>query len=431
MRAVGDGGARWSPDNRRDMPILPQPDSRQAWWRMLATLALMTVGSAGMYVVSVMLPAVQAEFGVTRAQASLPYTLLMIGFGIGCVLMGKLADRFGIVPVILLGAVSLGLGFVACGWVGSVTGYAVVQGLFIGLLGSSATFVPLVADTSLWFVKRRGIAVAVCASGNYLAGAIWPPLVQHFIETVGWRSTYVGLGVFSVASMLALAGAMRGKSPAAITTPGKAGAPVPSIRPFGLSLGQAQGLLCVAGTACCVAMAMPQVHIVAYCGDLGFGPARGAEMLSLMLACGIVSRLVSGAICDRIGGVRTLLLGSFLQGVALLMFIPFDGLLSLYVVSAMFGLFQGGIVPSYAIIVREHFPPAEAGARVGTVIMCTLFGMALGGWMSGKVFDLTGSYHAAFVNGALWNALNLSIALWLWRRVSRARTALASAPQPA
>ncbi len=398
---------------------LPQPDTRQAWWRLFAALLLMTIGSAGMYVVSVMLPAVQAEFGVSRADASLPYTLLMIGFGVGCVVMGKLADRVGIVPVILLGAVSLGLGFVACGWVGSITGYAVVQGLLIGLLGSSTTFVPLIADTSLWFVKRRGIAVAVCASGNYLAGAIWPPVVQHFVETVGWRATCVGLGIFTVVSMVALAGAMRARSPAATNAPVKAGGPVPSNRPFGLSLNQAQGLLCVAGVACCVAMAMPQVHIVAYCGDLGFGAARGAEMLSLMLACGIVSRLVSGAICDRIGGVRTLLLGSFLQGVALLLFIPFDGLLSLYVVSAMFGLFQGGIVPSYAIIVREHFPPAEAGARVGTVIMCTLFGMALGGWMSGKVFDLTGSYHAAFINGAAWNALNLSVALYLLWRVRR------------
>ena len=400
----------------------PQPDSPQAWWRLLATLLLMTIGSAGMYVVSVMLPAVQADFGISRAEASLPYTLLMIGFGLGCVLMGKLADRFGIVPVIVLGAFSLGLGFVACGWVGSVTSYAIVQGLLVGLLGSSATFVPLVADTSLWFIKRRGIAVAVCASGNYLAGAIWPPVVQHFVSTVGWRPTYVGLGVFTFVTMLLLALAMRAKTPALQVAVVKAGGPVPSNRPFGLSLGMAQGLLCVAGTACCVAMAMPQVHIVAYCGDLGFGPARGAEMLSLMLASGIVSRLVSGAICDRIGGVRTLLLGSFLQGVALLLFIPFDSMASLYVVSALFGLFQGGIVPSYAIIVREHFPPAEAGARVGTVIMCTLFGMALGGWMSGKVFDLTGSYHAAFINGALWNALNLSVALFLLWRLRRADT---------
>jgi MFS family permease len=193
-----------------------------------------------------------------------------------------------------------------------------------------------------------------------------------------------------------------------------------SERPFGLSLNKAQFLLCVAGVACCVAMAMPQVHIVAYCTDLGFGAARGAEMLSLMLASGIASRLISGAICDRIGGLRTLVLGSVLQGVALLLFLPFDGLVSLYVISALFGLFQGGIVPAYAIIVREYFPAKEAGSRVGAVIMATLLGMALGGWMSGKVFDLTGSYHAAFINGVLWNALNLSIALWLLWRVKRA-----------
>src|SRR5258707_98670 len=192
------------------------------------------------------------------------------------------------------------------------------------------------------------------------------------------------------------------------------GGVVASTRPLGMSLTQAQALLCVAGVACCVAMAMPQVHIVAYCADLGYGSARGAQMLSLMLGCGIVSRLVSGVICDRIGGLRTLLLGSVLQGLALLLFIPFDGLVSLYVVSALFGLFQGGIVPSYAIIGREHFPPAEAGARVGTVLMATLFGMALGGWMSGMVYDLTGSYHAAFINGIGWNLLNLSSALVLF-----------------
>jgi MFS family permease len=163
-------------------------------------------------------------------------------------------------------------------------------------------------------------------------------------------------------------------------------------------------------------MSMPQVHIVAYCADLGYGAARGAEMLSLMLACGIVSRLVSGWICDHIGGIRTLLLGSALQGLALLLFLPFDGMVPLYVISALFGLFQGGIVPSYAIIVREHFPPQEAGVRVGSVIMATLVGMALGGWLSGKVFDLTGSYQAAFINGLAWNLLNLCIASWLfWR----------------
>jgi MFS family permease len=404
-------------------------DSRYAWTRLVVTLALMTIGSSAMYVVSVVLPAVQAEFGVARADASLPYTLLMIGFGLGGIAMGKLADRYGVMVPVLVGAGGLGTGFIAAGLSGSLTGFAIAHGLLLGLLGSSATFAPLVADTSLWFVRRRGIAVAICASGNYLAGAVWPPIVQHFVETVGWRTTYIGLGIFCAVTMPLLAALMRQRPPTAVAAAAptrRAGAAVvPSTRPFGLSLNQAQALLCVAGVACCVAMSMPQVHIVAYCGDLGYGAARGAEMLSLMLACGIVSRLVSGLICDRIGGLRTLLLGSVLQGVALLLFIPFDSLTSLYIISALFGLFQGGIVPSYAIIVREHFPPAEAGARVGTVLMATLLGMALGGWMSGKVFDLTGSYDAAFLNGVGWNLLNLTIALWLLARARRERQGVA------
>jgi MFS family permease len=400
-----------------------QADSRYAMLRLGITLLVMTVGSSGMYVVSVMLPAVQAEFGVARADASLPYTLLMLGFGVGGVLMGRLADRFGVMWPLLIGALSLGVGYVACGMADSIVAFIAAQAVLVGLLGSAAAFAPLVADTSLWFVKRRGIAVAVCASGNYVAGAIWPPIAQHFIETVGWRQTYIGMGIFCGLAMAALALFFRARPPALAAVPTGAtssAAPVRNMmRPFGFSMGTAQGLLCVAGVACCVAMAMPQVHIVAYCGDLGYGAARGAQMLSLMLGFGVVSRLVSGAICDRIGGLRTLLLGGVLQCVALLLFLPFDGLVPLYVISALFGLFQGGLVPSYAIIVREHFPPAEAGARVGTVLMFTLFGMALGGWMSGKIFDLTGSYHAAFLNGIGWNLLNVSIAALLTFRVWR------------
>lgn len=383
----------------------------------MITLALMTVGASGMYVVPVVLPAVQADFGVARADASLPYTLLMIGFGLGGVLMGRLADRFGVMVPLLIGAVGLGLGYAAAAMASNIWMFTLAHGFLIGLLGSSATFAPLLADTSLWFVRRRGIAVAVCASGNYVGGAIWPPVVQHFVETVGWRHTYLGLGLFSVITMAGLALLMRKRPPMAVAAPvNRNFAASPSSLPFGLPPGKAQALLCIAGVACCVAMAMPQVHIVSYCTDLGYGAARGAEMLSLMLACGVVSRLVSGVICDRIGGLRTLLLGSALQGIALLMFLPFNGLVSLYLIAALFGLFQGGIVPSYAIIVREYFVPAEAGARVGTVIMATMFGMALGGWMSGKVFDLTGSYQAAFLNGIAWNLLNLGIALFLlWR----------------
>lgn len=405
------------------------PDSRAAWVRLSISLALMTIGSSGMYVVAVVLPSVQAEFGVARADASLPYTLMMVGFGLGGVLMGKLADRYGVMWPLLLGAVGVSSGFALAALAPNVWVFALVHGVLLGMLGCSATFAPLVADTSLWFVRRRGIAVAICASGNYLAGAIWPPIVQHFVETIGWRNAYLGLAAFSAVTLPLLALLMRARPPegTAAAPAVRAGAPVPSDRPFGLSLNQAQVLLCIAGVACCVAMSMPQVHIVAYCGDLGYGAARGAQMLSLMLAAGIVSRLISGAICDRIGGLRTLLLGSVLQGVALLLFLPFDSLASLYVISALFGLFQGGIVPSYAIIVREYFPAKEAGARVGTVLMFTLVGMALGGWMSGKVFDLTGSYQAAFVNGIAWNLLNLVIALTLLRRSMRPRPPLSPA----
>jgi len=279
-------------------------------------------------------------------------------------------------------------------------------------------------------VKRRGIAVATCASGNYLGGAIWPPIVQHYVESVGWRQTYIGLGIVCFVLMTTLALTLRRRPPsmaspwapslspstAAMAGYGRGPNASRAGMPFGLTPTQATVLLCIAGLSCCVAMSMPQVHIVAYCGDLGYGAARGAEMLAVMLGFGIVSRLASGVICDRIGGLRTLLLGSALQGVALLLFLPFDGLVPLYVIAALFGLFQGGIVPSYAIIIREHFPPTEAGARVGMVLMFTLFGMALGGWLSGKVFDLTGSYHAAFINGIGWNLLNLTIALTLLHR---------------
>ena len=392
--------------------------------RLGIALLLMTLGGSGMYSVVVVLPQLQAEFGVTRADASLPYTLTMVGFGLGGILMGRLADRFGVMVPALIGSVALGIGFVAAGSAGSLWQFSLAQGLLIGALGSAATFAPLVADISHWFTRRRGIAVAICISGNYVAGALWPPVLQHYFTSIGWRQTYIGVGLFCFAAMLPLALLLKRRAPRADGDEPLGGAASWPQRPLGFTPGQLQGLLCVAGVACCVAMSMPQVHIVAYCGDLGYGPARGAEMLSTMLGFGIVSRLAFGWISDRIGGLRTLLLGSGLQAIALALFLPFDGLVSLFVISAMFGLFQGGIVPSYAMIVREHFSPLEAGQRVATVLMATLFGMALGGWMSGEIFDLTGSYRAAFLNGIGWNLLNLAIVFELLRRARR-RFALA------
>jgi len=317
-------------------------ESPYAWMRLAVSLLLMTIGGSGMYSVTVVLPRIQSEFGVARGDASLPYTVTMIGFGLGGILMGRLADRFGVLVPVGLGAAGLGAGYIAAGLAPNLWLFCAAQGLLIGLLGTSATFAPLVADTSQWFDRRRGIALAICMSGNYTAGAIWPPVMQHFIDTVGWRQTYVGMGVFCVAAMVPLALVLRRRPPVHALAPTTAGARSQAgERPMGMSPGTVQALLCVAGVSCCVAMSMPQVHIVAYCGDLGFGAARGAEMLSLMLGLGVVSRLASGWISDRIGGLRTLLLGSGLQVVALLLFLPFKGLVSLYVVSGLFGPVPG------------------------------------------------------------------------------------------
>jgi MFS family permease len=335
----------------------------------------------------------------------------MIGFAVGGVLMGRLADRFGIVVPVVIGALMLGIGYVAAASATSLWQFMLAQALLIGLLGSSATFGPLVADVSLWFVRRRGIAVAIVASGNYLAGTIWPPLLQAAIAAVGWRQAHMGIAAVCVTVMLPLALALRRRVPVEdASSPLGARDIADTLR---MSPGTLQVLLVVAGLACCIAMSMPQVHIVAYCADLGYGPARGAQMLSLMLGLGVVSRLASGLIADRIGGVGTLIVGSTLQCLALLFYLPFDGLTSLYVVSALFGLSQGGIVPSYALIVRDYFPAREAGARISLVLMATIVGMALGGWMSGAIYDLTGSYQAAFMNGIAFNLLNMSIAFWL------------------
>ena len=293
--------------------------------------------------------------------------------------------------------------------------------LLIGL-GTSAMFAPLMAEVSHWFERYRGLAVTIVASGNYIAGALWPPLIGWGSASIGWRATHVAIGIFCAVAMALLLLVLRaqiGKD----AVHDHVNAPPPRLD-LNLSTNTLTALLSVASICCCIAMAMPQVHIVAYCGDLGYGVARGAEMLSLMMGFGIVSRIGSGFLADRIGGIRTLLIGSVAQAFALLFYLFFDSLTSLYLISAMFGLFQGGIVPSYAIIVREAMPAREAATRVGIVIFASVVGMSFGGWVSGVIFDATGSYAAAFLNGLAWNALNITITVALLLR-ARQRLAMA------
>jgi MFS family permease len=383
-------------------------DSTYAWVRLCIALVLGTIGSVGMWSYVVALPPVQADFGILRNLASLPYTMAMIGFAFGGVAMGRLADRYGIVVPAIAGTLLTALGFLGAGYAPNIWVLSAAH-VVIGF-GCSGTFGPIVADMSHWFRKRRGIAIGIASCGNYAAGAIWPPVVQHFIIADGWRAAHIGIAVFCLVTMIPLALMLRRPSPVEHVDVSGAGTAHGTL---GLKPNTLQALLAIAGISCCVAMAMPQVHIVAYCADLGYGVARGAEMLSLMLGLGLIARIASGSIADKIGGLGALMIGSALQAFALLLYLGFNGLTSLYVVSALFGLFQGGIIPMYAVIVREYFSPKDAGVRVGIALMFALFGMALGGWMSGAIFDLTGSYRAAFANGFLWNLLNLAIVGWL------------------
>ena len=388
-------------------------DSLYSWTRLLIALLLATVGNIGMWVVVIVLPDIQQEFKIDRGTASIPFALTMVGFAIGNWVMGHVVDRYGITKTIILAATVNTAGYIAAMYVNNVYYLSILQ-FFIGL-GTAAAFGPLIADTSHWFLKRRGIAVALIASGNYFSGAIWPPLFNNTLQSDGWRDVYWILALSTVFIMIPLSFLLAKKISEETARISDAASSNKrqnvSISPKALTI-----LLSIAGIGCCVAMSMPQVHIVAFCIDLGFGPAVGAEMLSLMLIGGIISRLINGLIADKLGGVYTLLIGSTLQCIALFLYLPFDGLVSLYIVSLVFGLSQGGIVPSYAIIIREYLPGADAGTRVGFVMMCTIMGMAIGGWMSGWIYDLTGSYAAAFWNGIVWNFLNIAIVLFLITR---------------
>lgn len=395
-----------------------QPDSPYAWLRLAVALVVGTVACVGSWSVVVVLPAMQGEFDTLRAGASLPYTCAMLGFGVGQIVMGRVADRYGISVPIIAGALLLAAGYAAAGLSHSLWQFAAAHGLLIGM-GSAAGFSPLISDLSHWFRRHRGLAVVCGASGSYLAGVVWPQIITWGLAHHGWRATHFGIAVAALVIMLPLAPFFR-RQPAAATLAAAEAHSAGARGDLGLSAGQLQLLLCVAGFACCVAMAMPQVHIVAYCGDLGYGVARGAEMLSLMMLLGIVSRIGSGFIADRIGGVATLALGSLMQGVALFLYLWFDGLQSLYVVSAIFGLFQGGIVPMYAVIIREYLPAKQAGVRIGLVMSVTVLGMAVGGYLSGVIFDYFSSYRMAFLNGLAWNLVNLSVVCWLMLRSRRA-----------
>lgn len=381
-------------------------------------MAVAVVGSIGMWASIVVLPAMQEEFGVDRAVATFPYTFSMVGFALGTIIMGRALDKWGITPVLVTSAGFLALGFGGSALSPEIMLVAYLHG-FSGF-GAGASFAPIIADASQWFMRRRGIAVALAASGNYLAGAIWPTPIAWIMADHGWRGAYGAIAVLVLVVVVPGALLLRRQIDEASTHIATSAAAA-KVRATGLTPRSLQILLIIAGIGCCVAMSMPQVHIVALCIDRGFGAVAGAEMLSLMLFGGVFSRLGFGMLADRIGGLKVLLMGSILQCLALCLFLIQGDMASLYLISFIFGLSQGGIVPSYAIVVREFLPPLEAGRRVGLVMSATIVGMAFGGWFTGWLYDQSGSYALAIWNGVGWNLMNIAIVILILLRMGPAK----------
>ncbi len=383
--------------------------------RLATVLALMTLGCSAMYAGVMVLEPLALELNTGRGNSSLIYGTFMIGFALGGVFMGRLADRMGIMIPALIGSLALPAGFYLAAHASSILEICLAFSLLCGFLGSSFSMAPLIADISHWFSRRRGLAVGIAFSGSYVAGAIWPPILQRMFDAQGWRESFVDLALLTLILMALLSLLLYPRSPINEQLP-TASSANSNLTNSAISAGTLQSLIYLAGFGCCVAMAMPQVHIVPYVMDLGHPAIRGAEMLGLMLGFGVISRVGSGWLSDRIGGLATLVLGSALQLAVLIAFLTGNSLVFLYGISIAFGLSQGGIVPSYTIILRAFFPPKQAGWRISTSFLFTVAGMAFGGWIAGLLYDLTGSYTVSFLNAIGFNILNLWVAASLLKK---------------
>lgn len=395
------------------------------WTVATASLAMLSIGFGTPYVLTVGLKTIAAEQDWPRWVPSLAIGANMLGAGAGGILMGWLADRYGAWKPASLAGLMILIGAVVAVVSDNAIGLVLGFGVFIGFLGNGALFTPLLANITRWFDRRRGVAIAIVASGQSVSGAVFPSIFTYTIEGYGWRQTLLVFAVFGVLTITPLAFLLRRRPPAPLPSQ-VAADPVKGARVLGLHPNVALGILSLAIVGCCVAMAMPLVHLVSYCTDLGFQSARGAEMLSLLLACAFLARMFWGRMGDRLGGLMTILIGSSAQAVVLLLFTLVDNLIALYLVAASFGIAFGGIIPCYPLVVRQLFPVSEVGWRIGVVILFGTIGMALGGWLGGLVFDLTASYRPAFLVGVAFNIFNLLLigGLLLQRR----RPPLAYAP---
>ena len=392
-----------------DNYLLPQSiESRASWVAAGVTLAILSIAYGSTLLIVVGLRTMELQLGVARSTLALVGSLTWVGTGLGGIAMGWISDRIGIRVSALTGTVMIALGL-ALSAVGNIWALYIGQGILIGFLGMGGLYPPLLVYISRWFDRRRGTAIALISSGQYIAGVIWPTIFQHFFATAGWRVTYLGFAVVVLFGILPIATFFLNPPPVAVAAASEA-AKVNHIhgdRVLGLRPNTVQAILCVAGFCCCIPMAIPQGHLVAFCGDIGLSSSTGAAMLSVLLGCAFITRQFWGAFADRHGGLKTVAAGSACQAIAIAAFLLTQNEVGLFFISAAFGFGFSGIIPAYVVAIRDLFPSSEASWRIPLVLFTSMSGMAVGSWLAGVLFDHFGFYAPAFGSGVLFNILNL------------------------
>jgi MFS family permease len=401
-------------------------ETRYGWVIVFASLAVHSIGLGAPTILFVALKPIAADLGTARAVPSLAYSMLMVGAGVGGVAMGWWMDRRGILQPVVFGSLMVGLGAIVASQSESRWSLYVANGLLIGLLGKAAMIAPLVANVTRWFDRRRGLAVAIITAGQGVAGAVWPGIIQSMNDAFGWRGTYLYYGIFALLTMLPITLLLRPRPPVDLGASARSRLQR-AARVLDLPQKAVQGMLWLAVVGCCTAMAMPIVHLVSHATDLGHDPRNAALLLSILFTAAFVSRIGFGMLADRIGPMRTLLIGSVCQAVTLLTLAVTTSYWALALASLLFGLGFAGIMPNYALAIRLLFPVEQAGWRIASQYLFAALGMALGGWLAGVIFDLTGSYADAFVIGVAFNLMNLALVATLLVRQTRLSRSLASA----
>ena len=393
-------------------------ESLSSWVAAAITTAILAISYGAPLLVVVGLKPITASLGTERSVVALAGALVWIGTGMGGIVMGWVADRIGVKPTVVFGALMTALGL-AVSTTGQVWALFLGHAILIGLLGNSAHLPPLVVYISRWFDRRRGTAVALIWSGQYIAGLLWPTVFERAMTQFGWQATMRGFAVVVAAAIVPMALLLRppphpSRADAAVSAGTRRNG-----RTLGLPANLVQTLLSAAGFLCCVPMAIPAGHLVAFCSDLGIPAAHGAAMLSVLLGSALVSRLFWGWLADRIGGLGAVLASSACQALAIAAFTATQDEAGLFAVSAAYGLGFSGIIPAYVLAVRELFPSAEASWRVPTLLFVSMSGMAFGGWFAGALYDHFGFYAPAFAAGALFNVANLVVIGFLVTRQVR------------